>query len=350
MLKISTILPLGATASINLDSIRTEFLRRTKLYYNPYLFLSNSVAAGNIQADGIILQANLTADEATVLNYLYVNYDSLITSTPTGLQGHINAIDAINNGIFGSITGIGFRRRFTVTPFGNAIHKLFGYENHFRSNGTKGVWLASQLNIKTCPYCNAQYTLIVPTSASRFLAKFQFDHFFSKKRFPYLSLSLYNLIPSCAPCNLSKKDTLTNLSDYYHPYHNNLAYRGMFRASFPVELRKISIGQVKRIPINIRFRPRYAAFNNMINLHNGLYHIEPIYNRHSDIVQDLMVKAILRNSSFKKDIMEIQGLFEGDESLYKRYLLGNYGITEEISERPLSKLTQDIAKQFEIIH
>jgi hypothetical protein len=345
MIKISSIIPIGLSDKVSIDSIAHEFLRRTKLYYNPYSYLADSIAASNLQADGAILYGPLSAAENTVLTYLHEHYDAIITNNPATLLNHVSAID---NNLFGQITGVGFRRRFQMSSFGVAVYKLFGYEQHFRSQGTKGVWLARQLNIKTCPYCNAQYTLIVPRG-NNFRAKFQFDHFFSKKRFPYLSLSLYNLIPSCAPCNLSKKDTSTNLTEFYHPYHNNLAYRSYFRASFPIDLRKLTIGNVKKLDINIRFVARYPEFDNLISTHTDLYDIEGTYSRHYDIVQDLMVKAVMNNSSFKSDIMEIRGLFDGDESLYRRYLLGNYGITEEITERPLSKMTQDIAKQFEII-
>ncbi|MFK4985705.1 hypothetical protein ACI4B7_28170, partial [Klebsiella pneumoniae] len=80
------------------------------------------------------------------------------------------------------------------------------------------IWLARQLNLKCCPYCNAQYTIIANSDAGKTIAKFQFDHFFSKDKFPYLSISLYNLIPSCANCNITKSKKPLNLKDHYHPY------------------------------------------------------------------------------------------------------------------------------------
>ena len=47
--------------------------------------------------------------------------------------------------------------------------------------------------------------------------------------------------------------------------------------------------------------------------------------------------------------MNIKGLFNGDEELYNRYLIGNYSLTSQILERPLAKFTQDVARQFELI-
>ena len=47
-------------------------------------------------------------------------------------------------------------------------------------------------------------------------------------------------------------------------------------------------------------------------------------------------------------MMKIKGLFS-DERQFLRYLIGNYAFSDEINERPLSKFTQDIARQLKLI-
>ena len=52
----------------------------------------------------------------------------------------------------------------------------------------------NSLNLSVCPYCNRQY--IFGTDNNRKVGA-QFDHFYSKSKYPYLALSFYNLIPVC---------------------------------------------------------------------------------------------------------------------------------------------------------
>jgi hypothetical protein len=68
------------------------------------------------------------------------------------------------------------------------------------------------LDIKACLYCQSQFTFNLK---DYFL--FSFDHFYSKKDYFFLSLSPYNLIPSCANCNQFKGIKKYKLSTHYHP-------------------------------------------------------------------------------------------------------------------------------------
>jgi len=80
-----------------------------------------------------------------------------------------------------------------------------------------------------------------------------------------------------------------------------------------------------------------------------MYQIDAVFERHKDVVKDLMVKSVLYGSRFKDQLFEVKGLFDKDERLYRRYLLGNYGFEDEITERPLVKLTRDIAIELKLI-
>ncbi len=55
--------------------------------------------------------------------------------------------------------------------------------------------LYKEINIKVCPYCNLRdISLYESHNISK---RGHLDHFYSKAKYPYLALSLYNLIPSC---------------------------------------------------------------------------------------------------------------------------------------------------------
>ena len=51
------------------------------------------------------------------------------------------------------------------------------------------------------------------------MLKSAFDHYFPRARYPFLGLSLYNLIPACTRCNSSLKgDHYEDLVSMAHPY------------------------------------------------------------------------------------------------------------------------------------
>ncbi len=82
--------------------------------------------------------------------------------------------------------------------------------------------LAERLNkrLKFCPYCNAEtiYAFTIKGGKAKVL-KSAFDHYFPRSRYPFLGLSLYNLIPACTRCNSSlKRDHYEDLVSMAHPY------------------------------------------------------------------------------------------------------------------------------------
>ncbi len=74
--------------------------------------------------------------------------------------------------------------------------------------------LASKLQVNVCPYCNINSTFTIENGTRP-----EFDHFYDKTTYPILSLSFYNLIPSCHICNSSLKgDKNFSLKTHIHPY------------------------------------------------------------------------------------------------------------------------------------
>lgn len=334
-------------ARISINKIEQSYLKQVKKDYNPFTKLEESINKNSLVTHPTP-DTLLSQDERDCLIYLRDNYDNLVIGKPAQLESHIVNINAINPTLFGSDQPSSFGMKFTTKPFGKGLYMLFGYDS-FRSKQKKGIWFAKQLHVRSCPYCNAQYTLTIRNGRSSHKAKFQFDHFYSKKRYPFLSISMYNLIPSCAPCNLNKGDRQTTIATHYHPYVLNLASLTKFKLKYDFVLSKLSLGDLKKLDMKIEYNSKYTSFNDLVKRHNDLFEIENTYQAHLDIAEDMLHKAIVNNSAFKKDILAIKGLFGGDSSLYNRYLIGNYSIEDDILQRPLSKLTQDLASQLEII-
>ena len=73
------------------------------------------------------------------------------------------------------------------------------------------------LDIKVCPYCNRNYILNFQIKG-KVNATAQLDHFFDKKKYPYLAISIYNLVPSCGTCNQRKS---TKQETIFYPYNES---------------------------------------------------------------------------------------------------------------------------------
>ncbi|SAL51078.1 hypothetical protein AWB71_02809 [Caballeronia peredens] len=91
------------------------------------------------------------------------------------------------------------------TAFKRAARRAFDYST-FCQKSTK-PWSAYKLCEKAkriiCPYCNQAFAFTVVGTSTSFRPTL--DHFFPKADYPYLALSLYNLVPSCYVCNSSLK-------------------------------------------------------------------------------------------------------------------------------------------------
>ena len=152
------------------------------------------------------------------------------------------------------------------------------YESLFRDkeygeNDKKYKWpikIIQELSLNVCPYCNRNY--INPRGNSQ---GGQTDHFFSHNDYPILSISLYNLVPSCSTCNLIKRDQ----SITCHPF---LAENRYLKFNF-------TLTDVSQWKITIEENKEYSSLINKLKLEeayevneldiNKMYEIEQNYSK-----------------------------------------------------------------------
>ena len=106
-----------------------------------------------------------------------------------------------------------------MTLFRAEAKLLFDYD-YFSEKKTT-LWCAYALcglaKNKICPYCNQNYAFTVTGTTKDFRPTL--DHFFPKAKYPFLALSLYNLVPSCYTCNSSLKGkTDFGVIPHLHPF------------------------------------------------------------------------------------------------------------------------------------
>ncbi len=200
--------------------------------------------------------------------------------------------------------------------------------------------LLQSLNINVCPYCNRQYITSYKEKNTA-----DVDHYYLKSKYPVLGLSLYNFIPSCQICNSRFKkqiDAYTN--KHIYPFEEEFSKD----AKFSIKGRRIEFltGDSKDFEINIKVKNDCDKSKQIKNSIKS-FHLEELYNAHTDYVQELIKKAIIYNESNIEELLEFTDLFASREEIL-RIIFGNYITDDDLNKRPLAKLTKDICEELGI--
>lgn len=137
------------------------------------------------------------------------------------------------------------------------------WERHYHRNPQQ--WNASEfvhsLGVLICPYCNATELALrdvaKPSGTKRMNA--DLDHVFNKDLYPYLSLSLYNLVPACDTCNRRIKEQRTlSFRKHAHPYVDDVNKHTVFTVPGRYLL-DASVRGLASPTVNIRINKRSPA-------------------------------------------------------------------------------------------
>ena len=221
------------------------------------------------------------------------------------------------------------------------------YKN-FRARVISKRYLA-KVNLKVCPYCNRNY--IFNFGSKKQEATAQLDHFYDKATYPYLSLSLYNLIPSCSTCNLrkSKKDVLDEpiFNPYIDNLHNHVSFQSTsILSSKEVKKEGLDFFSPKRIDLQIINK----SGSPKVDEHLDTFNIKSLYDSHKDIVAELYQKRVIYTDEYLDWLEEEFGdkVFRSREELLRLVTCG-YVDDDDLHKRPLSKLIKDISQELNLI-
>ena len=205
------------------------------------------------------------------------------------------------------------------------------YNNWSKRTSYSAYYFVEKLGLKTCPYCNRNYTFIVNEKNGKLRA--EIDHFYPKSIYPFLAMSFYNLIPSCSICNHTKKDKDSYKIGLVNPYE----YKADdFKLTYTPSLIEFSNVKAKKYNFD-NFEIEFKKENKNIEV----FKLEELYKQHKDIVLELLIKKAYYPKSY---IEELKGFGFSEDEVY-RYLVCNYKKEEDLHKRPLSKLIKDISEE-----
>lgn len=187
------------------------------------------------------------------------------------------------------------------------------------------VKLVKECGISTCPYCNRDFI----NNRDETISGAQLDHFYNRSTYPFLAVSLYNLVPVCGNCNRTKSASTKALVS---PFDETADFENGIRFSYLG-------GQVKLTGT--------GGFENNVEV----MHLQEAYQMHDVEAQELIDKS---ETYTKSQLEEIRDLLSSRKKYVstkklKEHIYGKGLEPGSFGRWPLSKLRYDILKEKHVL-
>lgn len=199
------------------------------------------------------------------------------------------------------------------------------------------VPIISEIGIKSCVYCNAQYA--IGTKSGK--GMYELDHLFPESLYPALCVSFYNLQPCCASCNNSKRDKSLNFLMYttdstkLEPFHLLVNWQ---RYNPVYSYKSLSIDLIPNTACDIPLKRKFEKY----------FSIHGVYEMHREIAEEAIWKLKCYDRRYVEMFKRRYGPVFSKDALY-RFILGVRADKEKVFERPLSKLIHDLQEDMGIV-
>ena len=240
----------------------------------------------------------------------------------------------------------------------DTLEDIFNYDNFAgrKGQGKKGggiPFIKAALNhLRYCPYCNADLVYTIKCDDKDKPYKSAFDHFYPQSRYPFLGLSLYNLIPACDRCNSKfKRDMYMEVLGTFNPYLNDVVF--VTRFVLVGLTNEMKLGVESADALRIQLMPRQASANDVhISLKNYqlLFRIDDVYSQlYQDAAVETLQKGELINESYRDEI-KAHFLSAGICADPIKIILGTPLKRKEINKHHIAKLKLDLLEQYCGVH
>jgi 5-methylcytosine-specific restriction endonuclease McrA len=214
-------------------------------------------------------------------------------------------------------------------------NKELDYKSSSGVNINTFVDIIQLIGITVCPYCNRTFIHTTERKESK-KTTCQIDHFFEKSKYPYLCLSLFNLIPVCSSCNHSKQSEKFGKS----PFEIVDVDNGF---KFSLEYDKADYTKLDS------FKVVTETPDKELDAQRETLGLDTLYAKHNDIGHELFLKHYIYSEDRIKELCEsFPDLFTSPNEV-RQLVLGSYIDKKDVGKRPLAKMTRDIMLQLDFI-
>lgn len=287
--------------------------------------------AGYSGETDIVIQKSKIKD---YIKLLMRRYENLQLMHPKGfntvIQRFENIIsqDLINRKLY-------YNRKIHMS-LANQIINAFGYEIARKKAYPE---CARKLKIKACVYCNANYAISTDNNDGYY----ELDHWKPKTKYPYLCTSFYNLQVACGPCNKRKSDC--DDKKFFRLWcEPGMKNRKKFK--FFISQANIALYWVECDSTKIDLKLGVEKMNDLVLMDGAEnnFHLSNQYKEHNDEAEEVLWKAKAFSRGYYKSLLGGLPELIASETDRKRFILGTYPDGDNIHQRPLSLMKQDVGK------
>ena len=214
------------------------------------------------------------------------------------------------------------------------VKAIFNYETKFQKPISK--FFEQYVEVHTCYFCNIEFINTFMTKDENIKNGFTLDHYIDKGKYPYLALSLYNLIPSCYTCNSKVKrvhevETLSPASVHFD-FDDKVKFKTF------MQNKNLQIDNKEDFNLLLK-----EDFSDIYKQYIDVFELDGRYEYHKYKVIEMINK---RKEYPNSRIKELALLTQKTEEEVKQDLFGEYLFEDDdLHKRPLSKLVRDISEE-----
>ncbi|MFS1873088.1 hypothetical protein [Enterovibrio norvegicus] len=240
--------------------------------------------------------------------------------------------------------------------------KVFNYK-HFSSISRKYKYHGNEWNAynylrdfvpKSCPYCNmtllSSLEEIHDNDKLSYILRPSIDHFISKSQFPFFSVSISNLVPSCYDCNSHLKNDADFYSEVYlnpltDSYVDDSGFDIIYNKKSSIEklITDISNAKISIYDFKITFEIGSIKSSNSINL----FRIGERYNLQKGNINRFAKKLPRVNDNSIRQYMDILDINCFEEALFE--FLEMPRNESDIKHYPFSLLQWSLVKKLKLL-
>jgi hypothetical protein len=215
-------------------------------------------------------------------------------------------------------------------------NKGFKYDN--KRKDLLNFMINQKIKINSCHYCNIDF--INSFVDDKNYDNSTFDHVLPKEIFPFLSLSIFNIVPCCSPCNSKFKHTTEFIIDEHLPKLIPSSKEYILDELVQFQLK---FKENKKDKLDLK-----VDLTNLSNIDNidefiTMFKLKGRYEFHRQKAIDLVDKRKIYSDS---QIREIAKLLARDELSIKEDIFGKECF--QSNNEPFEKYKQDIAQQLNL--
>lgn len=215
------------------------------------------------------------------------------------------------------------------------LKQLFDYKHFSTRKVIKQILRI--MNVDVCPYCNRQYIFTLEDKNVRA----QLDHYYPKDKYPYLAISIYNLIPCCSICNIAKSNLDTKEKPILYPYKEEFPDDMVFNIKVN-EIKKDYVKVIQGVSDHFKVIIENIEKDEVAKNQVEKLHIDDLYNEHKSYIQHLLKTKYLNNPDRVKELVrEFPELFKSQNDIKNTMYTKNIK-KENWNKSTLAKLTHDI--------